>query len=103
MGTKQIASLAVSGFTLNDAVYDVVAYHINYGNRGITEGFVHMCITDQNGKKYEGKATGCGYDKVQAAINLALKEFAAKSDILVSTIGLIKIGCRIRENLKQVF
>lgn len=103
MTVKQIASLAVSGFTISDAVYDVVLYRTNYGNQGVAEGSVHACITDPNGKKYEGEATGCGYDKVQDAINLVLKEFGAKSDVLVSTAGLIKIGCRIRNNLKRVF
>lgn len=96
---KQKASLAISNFTLNDAVYEVVVYRTNCGN----QGYAYARITDPNGKKYEGKDIECGYDKYQAAINLALKEFGAKGDVIISSIGLVKLSLRIMKNLKLVF
>lgn len=105
MGTKRIASLAVGSFAFAGIPYHVTVYHTRYGNQGIAEGSVYACITDtnQNGKKYEGKATGCGYDNWLAAIELALKKLIEDNEVILSRASIAKESDQIRKRLNLVF
>lgn len=105
MSTKRIASLAVGSFTFCGVPYDVVVYHTRYGNQGIAEGSVYACITDtdQNEKKYEGKASGGGYDKWAVAIKLAFIELLAENDTIMSRASIAKESDQIRKRLNLVF
>lgn len=105
MSTKRIASLAVGSFTFCGVPYDVVVYHTRYGNQGVVEGSVYACITDtdQNEKKYEGKASGGGYDKWAAAIELALKKLIEENEVILSRASIAKESDRIRKRLTLVF